>query len=340
VTLVFRKPPILLQQNSGPGLAAAGAVVASLIWSSGAITSRFADSADAWQYLLWRSFGVLVVIEVLAKRAGKPPQVVVAFRSGRTMWIATVGLFVASLGFVYAVKNTTAANASFFASLSPIAASLLAWIVLRERLRWKVVIASIIGLAGLLVMALAPTVDSAVGIAPTLRGNLGGLACSIGFAVYVVALRTDSSRDWSPTMAGYTAVMIGVCIVVTVISGNTLFPPVGNIGLALFHGAVVIVIGTFLFNWASKSVGAVAMVLLAQVEIVTVPLWIFLIFGERPTTRGLVGALLILIAVLISVTAASGQRIGQGIGQVDGRPTASAEIVAESKPLSSVRPGR
>jgi drug/metabolite transporter, DME family len=294
-----------LQRRSGPRLAAVAAVVASLIWSTGSVTSRFADSVDAWQYLLWRSIGVLVVIEVLARRRGKKPPVLEGLRGGKTMLVATAGLFSASLGFVYAVKNTTAANASFFASLSPIVASLLAWVVLRERLRWQVVAASAIGLLGLLIMAFAPVVEAAVGIAPTLRGNLGGLACSVGFAVYVVALRTDSSRDWSPTMSGYAVVMIVVCATVTVLSGNSLFPAPSNIALAVFHGAVVIVIGTFIFNWASKSVGAVAMVLLAQVEIVTVPLWIFLIFGERPSTRGVVGAALILVAVLVSVSGSS-----------------------------------
>ena len=89
------------------------ALGAGAVWSFGAVTARLADEADAFQYLIWRSIGIIAVIELLARRRGKPSQTVRAYTSGRTMMVANLMLLLASLGFVYAVKTTTAANAAF-----------------------------------------------------------------------------------------------------------------------------------------------------------------------------------------------------------------------------------
>ena len=48
-------------------------------------------------------------------------------------------------------------------------------------------------------------------------------------------------------------------------------PPAADIGWALFHGAVIIVVGTVMFNAASKHVPAVPMTVFAQTEMVFVP---------------------------------------------------------------------
>ena len=66
----------------------------------------------------------------------------------------------------------------------------------------------------------------------------------------------------------------------------------------MLHGGVLIVIGTILFNIASRSVPAVAMTIFAQSETVFVPIWIFLWFSERPKPATLVGGAIILTAVL------------------------------------------
>ena len=39
------------------------ALLAGLIWSFGAITARLANNTDAFQYLLWRCIGIVIVVE-------------------------------------------------------------------------------------------------------------------------------------------------------------------------------------------------------------------------------------------------------------------------------------
>jgi drug/metabolite transporter (DMT)-like permease len=215
-----------------------------------------------------------------------------AFNQGRTMFIGTLGLFVASLAYVYAVKNTTAANAAFLASVTPLFAVVLARVVLHERLSRVTVAALLLALSGLGVTVVA---DLGAG---NMAGNIAALLSSLGFATYTVCVRSEPSRDWSPILPGYAAVMILVCGVVALGEGRTLKPPMLDLGYALFHGAVLIVLGTIVYNIGSRSVPAVAMTILAQSEMALAPLWVYLKFGEAPTAWALVGGAMILTAII------------------------------------------
>jgi drug/metabolite transporter, DME family len=276
-------------------------VGASLIWSLGALTNRWADQVDAWQYLLWRSIGVLVALELVERFRKRQSPLVRAWTSGSTMVGASFGLFGASLGFVYALKNTTAANASFFSSLTPFVAAALGWVLLNERFGLATWMAMGLAGSGLALMLFGPTGDAqqGSGIASSLRGNLSGLVCSVGFAIYMICVRTDSTRDWGPAMSGYCTMMVGVCAAVTVSKGRLLVPVASNIGLALLHGALLIVFGTLLFNHGAKLVPAVALAVFAQAETLAVPLMIMVVFGEVPSSVALLGGAMILAAVLV-----------------------------------------
>ena len=104
------------------------------VWSFGAITARLADGADAFQYLIWRSIAIFLVIEAVARLRQRPPVTPQAFRTGPLMLLACACLLLASIAFVYAVKNTRPANAAFLASITPLVAVVLARFTLGERL--------------------------------------------------------------------------------------------------------------------------------------------------------------------------------------------------------------
>jgi drug/metabolite transporter (DMT)-like permease len=208
------------------------------------------------------------------------------------MLTANVGLFTASLGFVYAIKNTTAANAAFLASLTPLLAVLLARVVLGEHLTRVTVGAIVLAFVGLGVML---TADLGVG---NMKGNIAAVCSSFGFAVYTVCVRSDPRADWSPVLPGYASMMIAVGAAVSLANGRPVVPPIDDIGLALFHGGILIVVGTLLYNEATRHLPAVAMTVFAQTETVFVPLWIFLWFSERPRNTTLLGGAIILVAVV------------------------------------------
>ena len=275
-----------------PIVASLLALGAGAVWSLGGITAKVADGADPFQYLVWRSVAVIVVVEALSFLQRKPAPTLTAYRSGRTMIIANVMLFIASFGFVYAVKTTSPANAAFLGSTVPIFGALLAWVILRERLNWVTIVAIVVAFIGLLV-----TVVGDLG-SGTMVGNLAALSSAVGFAGYTVCVRSDRARDWSPVLPGYAVMMIVVCGAVTLAKGNSLVPPTGDLLLALLHGGVIIVLGTYMFNHASKQVPAAVMTLFAQTEMVLVPVWSITLLGERPKTMVLLGGCIIFVAIL------------------------------------------
>jgi DME family drug/metabolite transporter len=275
-----------------PLVASLVALSAGIVWAMGAVTVKLADQSDAWQYLVWRSTGVLVVMEITSRRRGTGWMTPRAFTQGRWMQLGCFGLFLASITYVYALKNTTEANAVFLASVTPIFAVILARFVLGERLNRVTFGAIALAVCGLMIIVAG---DISGG---QMAGNIAAMLSSLGFAIYTICVRSDSSRDWSPILPGYAFMMILICGLVTVINGKSLVPGARDIVLAIVHGAVFIVLGTTLFNIGSRSVPAVPMTIFAQTETVFVPIFIFLWFGRSPKPLTLLGGAIIISAVI------------------------------------------
>ncbi len=272
-----------------PSLMALGA---GLVWSLGALTTRLADSTDAWQYLVWRSVAILVAVEVINLFRGRGSTMSLAFKSGWLMIAASVALLLASVAYIYALKNTTAANTAFLASMTPLMAAILARSWLKEHLSRVTIGAAGAAMVGVLIMVVA---DIGAG---RMSGNVAAVGSSIGFAVYTVCIRSDPGRDWTPVLPGYASMMVVVGSMVTMAGGRPLIPPIADIGYASIHGAVFVVIGTMLFNHASRTIPSAAITVFAQTETVAVPLWIFLAFGEKPGPATVLGGVIILAAVV------------------------------------------
>jgi drug/metabolite transporter (DMT)-like permease len=271
------------------------ALTAGMVWSFGGLTARLAKQTDAWQYLVWRSVGVFVVMELLNLRKRRAPLVGTAFGTGKRMLFACAALMLASVCFVYAIKNTSAANAALLSSITPLLAAVLARVFIGEHLS-RVTIAAIgVAFIGLFVMV---TGSGAGGGNNSMAGNIAAMVSALGFAGYMVTIRSSADRDWGPVLPGYAIMTVLMCGAVTVINGNPLFPSAHDVGLAVLHGGAFIVIGTLLFNAGSRHVPAAAMAVFSQTETVFVPIWVFLGLGERPAGTTILGGLIIMTAVV------------------------------------------
>ena len=282
--------------NHVPLVAYAMVLGSGVVWSFGAVNAKLARHADAWQYLVWRSIGVVVVMEILNRRRGDRGSIAVrAYRSGRVMVLANVALMVASVCFIYALKTTAAANVALLASITPLLAAVLARVFIAERITPVTVVAMAVAFVGLLIMV---TAGGSSGGTSTLVGNISAMTSALGFAGYAVCIRSVPKGDWSPVLAGYGVMTVVLCGAITLAEGSTLLPPLHDIGLALAHGALFIVGGTIMFNTATRYVGAGPMAVFAQSETVFVPVWAFLFLNERPRPAILVGGGIILAAVV------------------------------------------
>ena len=288
------------------------ALSAGAVWSFGTILARIADGANAFQYLIWRSLGIIAVVEAWALVSGRPQSTLRAFTSGRRMMAANMALLLASIGFVYAVKTTTPANAAFLGATAPLFGVVVARVFLGERIARRTYLTMTIALIGLAIMVAGEL--NVEGAGEDILGDLAALASAAGFAFYAAIVRSAPERDWTPVLPGYGALMIVICGVVTFSNGDTFVPPAPDIALAVAHGAVFIVGGTLIFNRASRKIPAAQMTVFAQTELVLVPVWAFLLLSERPSASTLIGGTLIVLAVV-------------GMALLDVRDQARAEVL-------------
>jgi drug/metabolite transporter (DMT)-like permease len=285
--------PSTLSRLVAPGLA----LLAGTFWSFGGLTVRSAPDADAWQYLVWRSIGVFAAMELLSLLRGRGflfPR----FLSGGLLGHAgALCLVLAAVAFIYALKATTVANAMFLASITPLLSMIMARIVLGERLTPVTIAAIGLALAGLWVMVRGDMGHGHV------AGDIAAMLSSVGFAGYSICVRLAPGRDFTPSLSGYAAVAFLLCAAVVLASGKPLAPPPRDIAMALLHGAVFIGLGTLCFNFASPSISAVGLVVLAQTETIFAPVWVWLVFGETPSLTTVLGGALILAGVVMTALA-------------------------------------
>jgi drug/metabolite transporter (DMT)-like permease len=265
-------------------------IVAPVCWSSGGYLVRQLSITGAWEIVFWRSlFMALFVAGVLLAMHGRrTPRMIVA--AGWPGVISGAFLAGAFFFFIAALTRTTVANTNVLMSVSPFLAALAARWVLRETVPLRTWIAMAVAFGGIVVM-FADSID-----AGRLSGNLLALGVSCCFAGQVTTLRKfHASVDMLPNVmiAGLISLAGAALFVVPhfTASGRDL------VVLAIM-GCVQLGVGCLLATAASRHLSATEMGLLALLEPILGPVWVWVLMGEHPGTPALVGGAVVLGAVL------------------------------------------
>ena len=174
-------PPTLAVDTHKQGLLFVFA--AGVLWSTVGLGIRMIEDAAVWQILLYRSISMsLFLYMVIRLRSGESPFLQIR-RIGLPAVVAGLSLVAAYSGGIYAIQNTSVANAMLLFATAPFMAAVLGWLVLREPVRAATWIAIAVALGGILIMVSDKTGDVAV------QGSLAALGSALGFAVFTVALR-------------------------------------------------------------------------------------------------------------------------------------------------------
>jgi drug/metabolite transporter (DMT)-like permease len=128
-------------------------------------------------------------------------------------------------------------------------------------------------------------------------GNVAALGSAMGFAVFTIALGWEPSGNSLPaTFFGglYTCLALGIAATV---AGQSLLIPVHDTIIAFSLGFVLLGAASSSIPSASQVVPAAELPLLALVEVVLGPIWVFLAFGEGAGWPTLLGGLIVLGAL-------------------------------------------
>jgi len=166
-------------------------------------------------------------------------------------------------------------------------------LLVKERARWEHISALPVVAAGIILMFL----DELGG--GRLLGNILAFMSAITFSFYFVFMRMQ--KDGSPLESILLShwLTAGICIV---LSFFLPLPPVTSKSLAAIAvlGIVQIGLSAILFSIAIKRVSAVQASLIAVIEPVFNPVWVFLAIGESPGTNALIGGGIVIFSVTLA----------------------------------------
>jgi drug/metabolite transporter (DMT)-like permease len=264
-------------------------IAASVCWSSGGLLVRQLSITSAWEIVFWRSLAMAIFVAatlVVLKGRGMPRAVRAVGAPGALSGIFLAGTF---FFFIASLTRTTVANTFVLMSVSPFLAALAGRLLLRERVPVRTWVAMSVAFGGVVVM-FADSVD-----AGQLAGNLLALGVSCCFALNVTMLRRfRATADMLPTV-----MLAGVfSLVPAFFLAGTLTATPRDLAVLALMGCVQLGTGCLLMTAASKHLSATELGLLALLEPILGPLWVWALMGERPSPLALAGGAVVLGAVI------------------------------------------
>ncbi len=255
-------------------------LVAALGWSLGGVLIK----SIGWPPMAIAGGRSAIAIPVILLCTGRPRFTFSPAQLGGALaYAGTVVLF------VFATRMTTAANAIFLQYTAPIYVALIGRWYLGERasrIDWLVIAVALFGIALFFLDRLTTA---------GFWGNIIALGSGLAFACVALFLRKE--RAGSPV----ASILLGN-LLVALAGAPFLFqaPSLGGNGLwrLALLGIVQLGLPYVLYAIAIKHVKALEATLIPLLEPVLNPLWVMLALGERPGRWAIVGALLVLGAVL------------------------------------------
>jgi drug/metabolite transporter (DMT)-like permease len=279
------------QGGSWPGQ---GAVLCcAILWSTSGLFIKLLD----WHPLLiagGRSAVAALFLFALRRirtRAVPPP-------SSRPLIVLAGSLAYAAtmISFVWANKLTASANAILLQYTAPVWAALLGRRLTGEKTRWFHWIALALTAGGLFIFFREDLRGGVFG--KTALGDLIALGSGLFFGAHSVFLRMQKQGNPADSLLGAHLICAAAAAPLFFI-----IPPafeLRSLGALGFMGIFQVGLASQLFALGIKRVQAVQALLIAMIEPVLNPLWVFIFTGERPPAAAFAGALLIIPAVLFS----------------------------------------
>ena len=191
--------------------------------------------------------------------------------------------------FVLAMEYTTAANVLIVFATTPLIAAVMGWAFLGERVpgvTWAAILASV---AGLVIVT-----SGSLGTVHVL-GDLLALLDAISLAAFYVVVRRQREISMVP------AVGLGMFVGAALALPFAAFPAItAEQGLWIVIGsAIVLPLPVILLTTGARYLAAPEVPMLALLETVIGPLWVWLALGEEPGARSLIGGAVIVTALFL-----------------------------------------
>jgi drug/metabolite transporter, DME family len=190
--------------------------------------------------------------------------------------------------FVIATKKTTAANAIFLQYTAPIYVLILEPLINKTKYEKANIITIIVCFIGMSLFFLGKL------SAGDLWGNALSLLSGVAFAAFLLGMRKNK-KEYQFNSIFYGNILVAIFCFSSMFGKLDLSVP--NLLMVSFLGIFQIGIAYAVFSYGLMRVYAVEASLIAMIEPVLNPVWVFIGYGEVPSFMAIVGGVIIIAAI-------------------------------------------
>jgi len=282
-------------------------VLSAVAWSLNWLYTRYLTT-DVYTTVAGRALAIsLFMAAALVAIRGRDTIRLIGFNARRGAVVIVAGALCMTT-FVASLFHTTVANVTVIYAISPLIAAVLARFLIGDRLVARTIIAFTVALVGIVTM-----VGASFGTARVF-GDFLALLMSATFAIVIVEMRRKPDID-NLTSSLLTSLLAFVALAPFASFGSV--TPLDALLLFLF-GFTSNVLGFFLFVAGVRRMPPAEAGLIATIEIVLAPLWVWIFFAENPGAATIIGGAVVLAAVLFQLAGELNIGRGRGIAIADG----------------------
>ena len=264
-------------------------VISSLIFSTGGLFVRSLDQPHAWTTVFWRSVAAAISLCILLAWKERSNTVRAITQVGRPGYTVAAAFAASSICMVVALSRTSVAVVLVIFALSPLAAAVLAWLLIGERVRGFTWAAIAVTVAGVGFMVSGPDASaSPVGV-------IVALVIPLAFGYGTVVIRRHSDIEMLPAML-LAAVISGV---VALPFAHPLQVNRHDLLLLLAFGSCQLGVGLAIFSVGAARTPATEVALLAMLEPIAGPIWVWAFRSEYPGVSALIGGAVVFVALAV-----------------------------------------
>jgi drug/metabolite transporter (DMT)-like permease len=291
--------------------------VSALIFSTGGLFIRELDDPQAWRTVFWRSLGACFSLALLIVWRERTDPFRAVIRIGRPGWAVGAAFSASSIGMVVALTKTSVAIVLVIFALSPLAAAVMARIIIGERIRGYTWIAIGTTVAGVAFMVSGP------GAGGSAAGALIALIIPIAFGFGTVMIRRHSEIAMAPAML----LSAGFSCLISVPFAHPFDISTHDLVLLLTFGFAQLGIGLAVFSIGAAHAPATDVALLSMIEPIVGPIWVWIFVAEYPGVPALIGGSIVFVALavhtLYAASRATDQPLSTGLTVTPGATTSS-----------------
>jgi drug/metabolite transporter (DMT)-like permease len=242
---------------------------------------------EPWQTMVWRGYlqaiGITLLVLIFNRGAS-----LAAFRAiGIAGLFAAVTITVSTAGFLFAVANTSVANALVIVAAAPFFAAAFSFIFLGERVAPRTWVAIAFTFLGIAVLGWGSLGGG------ELLGDLAALMTSMSLGIYFTIVRHARGVVMVPAVAvgGFLSGTVGLFM------GGYVWPEGETMAYLLIMGFFVLPVSTALITLGPRYITASEVALIFLLETFLGPIWVWVVLNQMPSTPTFIGGAIVIVTL-------------------------------------------